>query len=415
MDAARSPPTPTACSRTWSWSTGRKHARDAAQLDRPLDGAEVDFAARRASNGDAARSSPRGPTRCSAPPTWCSRPSIRWSPRITTPRAARRGRGLPRGDARARATSQRTELAKEKTGVFTGGYAINPVNGEKLPIWIADYVLMGYGTGAIMAVPGHDERDYEFARTFGLPIREVVAGGDVEEAAYVDHERGVARELDDARRHASRSTACRRPRRSRRSPRGSSATGKGQQAVNYKLRDWLFSRQRYWGEPFPIVLGRRRRRARCPRRCCRSRCPRSTTSSPTGTRRARRWRKLDRVGRHDRPRERQACAARDQHDAAVGGLVLVLPALPRPAERRARSSTRSTRSYWMPVDLYVGGAEHAVLHLLYARFWHKVLFDIGLVSHARAVHEAGPPGHDPGRGRREDVEVASATSSTPTT
>ncbi len=153
---------------------------------------------------------------------------------------------------REKATLQRQELEKEKTGVFTGGYAVNPVNDERLPIWIADYVLMGYGTGAIMAVPAHDARDWAFAKTYSLPIREVIAGGDVEKEAFVETEQGTVDQFHTPDGRFSidglapvdaipKITAW------------LETIGKGRKSVNYKLRDWLFARQRYWGEPFPIV------------------------------------------------------------------------------------------------------------------------------------------------------------------
>ena len=147
---------------------------------------------------------------------------------------------------------QRQDLEKEKTGVFTGGYAINPVNGERLPIWIADYVLMSYGTGAIMAVPAHDERDWAFARRYRLPIREVIAGGNVEEAAFTETERGTV--VNSATSDGSFSINGLTPAEA--IPKITdwlTKQGKGARAVNYKLRDWLFARQRYWGEPFPII------------------------------------------------------------------------------------------------------------------------------------------------------------------
>ena len=149
---------------------------------------------------------------------------------------------------------QRQELEKEKTGVFTGGYAINPVNQERLPIWIADYVLMSYGTGAIMAVPAHDERDWAFAQQYALPIREVISGGNVQEAAFTDTDHGkvVNSSTGDGTFSLNGLTS------SEAIPKITdwlAKQGQGTRAVNYKLRDWLFARQRYWGEPFPIVHG----------------------------------------------------------------------------------------------------------------------------------------------------------------
>ena len=165
---------------------------------------------------------------------------------VTTDEQRDAVRGLLARRQRTRATCERTDLAKEKTGVFTGGYAINPVNDEQIPIWIADYVLMGYGTGAIMAVPGQDERDWEFAEIFDLPIIRTVRAARPTSTARPTS-------ATDRPSTAASSTACtsRRPRK--RSSSGSMERGRGERKVKYKLRDWLFSRQRYWGEPFPIV------------------------------------------------------------------------------------------------------------------------------------------------------------------
>src|SRR5689334_13568301 len=170
---------------------------------------------------------------------------------VTVP-GRREAVGAYRQAAARKSDLQRQELEKEKTGVFTGGYAVNPVNDERLPIWIADYVLLGYGTGAIMAVPAHDARDWAFAKTYSLPIREVIAGGDVDKEAFVDTEKGrvVNSTAPDGRFSIDglapvdaipKITAW------------LESNGKGRKSVNYKLRDWLFARQRYWGEPFPIV------------------------------------------------------------------------------------------------------------------------------------------------------------------
>jgi leucyl-tRNA synthetase len=299
-------------------------------------------------------------------------------PAVTT--ADRRAEVEAYREATARKSDlQRAELSKEKTGVFTGGHAINPVNGEKLPIWIADYVLMGYGTGAIMAVPGHDERDWEFARAFGLPIREVVAGGNVEEGAYVDLEHGRAVNSTTPDGSFGIDGLAAQPAIDR-IVAWLEATGKGKKAVNYKLRDWLFSRQRYWGEPFPIVWVDGAPRA-LPEQMLPVRLPETQQFRPAGT--------------SEKPEGPLA--------ALTGWVETVDPATGAPARRETNTMPQWAGScwyylrfldpanserlvdpelekHWMPVDLYVGGAEHAVLHLLYARFWHKVLFDIGVVS-----------------------------------
>jgi len=292
---------------------------------------------------------------------------------------------------------ERQELSKEKTGVFTGGHAVNPVNGEMLPIWIADYVLMTYGTGAIMAVPGHDPRDWEFARAFDLPIREVVAGGNVAEAAYVDTEAG----------RAVNSTT----------PDGSftidglpageaiakitswlEAGGKGRRAVNYRLRDWLFSRQRYWGEPFPILWVEGRPVA-LPEEALPVRLPETDRFKPEGTGENPQapLSKLEDWVRTTDPASGKAALRETNTMPQWAGscwyyLRYLDPRNPGAAVDPARER------YWMPVDLYVGGAEHAVLHLLYARFWHKVLFDIGVVStpepFLKLVHQGTVLGED---------------------
>ncbi len=274
---------------------------------------------------------------------------------------------------------QRAELTKEKTGVFTGSHAVNPVNGERLPIWIADYVMMGYGTGAIMAVPAHDQRDWEFARAFDLPIREVVAGGDVEREAYVDLERGVAVHSTTPDGSFSIDGLAAGP-----AIEAITAwlerTGKGQRAVNYKLRDWLFSRQRYWGEPFPVIWVDGEPRA-LPEELLPVRLPETKEFKPAGT-----GEKpvsplaslTDWVQTTDPATGEPALRETNTMPQWAGSCWYYLRFLDPTNERQLVDSGKE--KYWMPVDLYVGGAEHAVLHLLYARFWHKVLYDIGVVS-----------------------------------
>jgi len=281
--------------------------------------------------------------------------------------------------AARRSDVQRAEQAREKTGVFTGGFCVNPVNGERLPVWIADYVLMSYGTGAIMAVPGHDERDWEFARAFQLPIREVVAGGNLEEAAFVDNQRGTV--VHSTTPDGSFSIDGLEPAAAiDKIAAWLEATGKGRKAVNYKLRDWLFSRQRYWGEPFPIVwVGGEARPL--PEEQLPIQLPETDQFKPSG--------------HGDEPQSPLA--------AIRSWVETTDPASGKPARRETNTMPQwagscwyylrfldphndralvdpAAERYWMPVDLYIGGGEHAVLHLLYARFWHKVLFDIGVVS-----------------------------------
>jgi leucyl-tRNA synthetase len=274
---------------------------------------------------------------------------------------------------------QRAELAKEKSGVFTGSCAINPVNGERLPIWIADYVLMSYGTGAIMAVPGHDQRDWEFARTFDLPIREVVRGGDVSQAAFVEIERGTM--TNSTTPDGSFSIDGLKPDDAIVKTTGwLERTGKGQGSVHYKLRDWLFSRQRYWGEPFPIVWVDGAPQA-LPEQSLPVHLPETTDFRPmaTGEKPQSPLAALsDWVRTTDAASGKPALRETNTMPQWAGSCWYYLRFLDPKNETMLVDPAKE--KYWMPVDLYIGGAEHAVLHLLYARFWHKVLYDIGVVS-----------------------------------
>jgi len=278
------------------------------------------------------------------------------------------------------ATAHKSELARQeerhKTGVFTGGHAVNPVNGEKLPIWIADYVLMSYGTGAIMAVPGHDERDWAFAREYGLPIREVVSGGDVTQAAFTENTAG--RVVNSTTPDRSFSIDGLAPDVA--IPRITAwleSQGTGRKAVNYKLRDWLFSRQRYWGEPIPVVWVDGEAKP-LPEQMLPVRLPESADFKPTGSTEGPLANLKDWVNTTDPASGKPARRETNTMPQWAGSCWYYLRFLdPR---NRDRLVDPAKEKYWMPVDLYVGGAEHAVLHLLYARFWHKVLFDIGVVS-----------------------------------
>ncbi|MDP9291047.1 MAG: leucine--tRNA ligase, partial [Verrucomicrobiota bacterium] len=277
---------------------------------------------------------------------------------------------------------ERTELAKDKTGVFTGAYAINPVNQEEIPIWVADYVLLGYGTGAIMAVPGHDERDFEFAQKFGLPIREVVAGLSAETHALPRIEYGVAVNspiidgLPTAEAKIKITTWL-------------EARGSGRKTINYKLRDWLFSRQRYWGEPFPIVWEDTQHRALDETELPLT-APALDDFKPTGTGEPPLAKATEWLRYSDRAR-RETNTMPQWAGSCWYYLRFCDP------QNRERFAGEEAERYWMAgsanrqsavahpqsqggVDLYVGGTEHAVLHLLYARFWHKVLFDLDYVS-----------------------------------
>jgi leucyl-tRNA synthetase len=270
---------------------------------------------------------------------------------------------------------ERTELSKHKTGVFTGGYAVNPVNDERIPIWIADYVLLSYGTGAIMAVPGHDERDWEFARTYHLPVREVIAGGDIEQAAYTDTEHGVAVNSDfiNGLGYDDAFAAVIQWLEER---------GLGRRKVNYKLRDWLFSRQRYWGEPFPVLhvqhpdgheevclLPESDLPVTLPE--VESYKPSGTGESPLAT--------IDEWVNTTDPRTGYPARRETNTMPQWAGSCWYYLRFMDPHNERAFLD-KDAEEYWGPVDLYIGGTEHAVLHLLYARFWHKVLYDLGHVS-----------------------------------
>ena len=273
--------------------------------------------------------------------------------------------------ARASRRSERARLsdADEKTGVWTGGRAVNPVTGESIPIWIADYVVAGYGTGAIMAVPGHDERDHAFARQHGLPIREVVAGGDVSEAAFTGAGRCVnsgfldGLETGDAKQRMNAWLTER---------------GLGEATITYKLRDWLFSRQRYWGEPFPVIHRADGSTVLVPESDLPLTLPELEDYKPTGEDfEAPLARVHDWIETTDPATGEPARRDPNTMPQWAGSCWYFLRFLD-PRNEEAPWSAEAER-YWMPVDLYVGGAEHAVLHLLYARFWHKVFFDLGLV------------------------------------
>jgi leucyl-tRNA synthetase len=271
---------------------------------------------------------------------------------------------------------QRQELEKEKTGVFTGGYAVNPVNTEPLPIWIADYVLMGYGTGAIMAVPAHDERDWAFAKTYGLPIREVIAGGQVEQEAFVSTNKGTVVNSTTLDRSFSidgltpddaipKITAWLQSR------------GKGRKAVNYKLRDWLFARQRYWGEPFPIVWVDGQALP-LPEEQLPVLLPETNNFKPSGSGESPLANLTDWLTTVDPVNGVAARRETNTMPQWAGSCWYYLRFID--PKNQAQLVDPALEHYWMPVDLYIGGSEHAVLHLLYARFWHKVLYDIGIVS-----------------------------------
>ena len=278
----------------------------------------------------------------------------------------------------------RTDLAKDKTGVFTGTYAINPITGKEIPVWVADYVLMGYGTGAIMAVPAHDTRDFEFAKTFDIPVncildpkgaddetRAKVLAGEAcwtEDGAYINSANAeIGLDLNGKNKTDGIATVT----------QWLDTSGLGKATVNYKLRDWLFSRQRYWGEPFPIIhwedgeismIEKDQLPLQLPQ--LDKYQPGDNGESPLAN--AGDWLTVtDENGRKGR-RETNTMPQ------WAGSCWYYLRYIDPDNEEMAIDPEKE--KYWMPVDLYIGGAEHAVLHLLYSRFWHKVLFDLGVVS-----------------------------------
>jgi len=276
---------------------------------------------------------------------------------------------------------ERTQLEKEKTGVFTGGYAINPVNNEKIPIWVADYVMMGYGTGAIMAVPAHDTRDFEFAKKFGLEIREVVRRSDIPVAtgsgqecpSYVEAYIG-----DGIAVNSGLITGLPTSEAKQKITAWLEEKKLGKATVNYKLRDWLFSRQRYWGEPIPIVHCDKCGVVPVPESELPLRLPEMKDYSPSGNAEPPLAKATDWVNckcpQCGGPGKRETNTMPQWAGSCWYYLRYIDPKNP------GAFVAADKEKYWMPVDLYVGGAEHAVLHLLYSRFWHKVLFDLGHVS-----------------------------------
>ncbi len=296
-------------------------------------------------------------------------PEHPWVEEITAPEQRATVDAYRRACA-AKTDLERGDLNKEKTGVFTGATAVNPVNGEAIPVWIADYVMMGYGTGAIMAVPGHDTRDLEFARTFGLPVRLVVRAPDGESEGFTGDGTSVNSGFLDGQPTPQAKEAM---------TQWLEARGKGRRKVQFKLRDWLFSRQRYWGEPFPILWEDGRHRA-LPESELPVLPPDLEDFRPTGDPRGPLARAEDWIRYSDTARRET-----NTMPQWAGSCWYYLRYIdPRNEERLV---SKEAEAYWMGasgtpggVDLYVGGTEHAVLHLLYARFWHKALYDLGHLS-----------------------------------
>lgn len=263
---------------------------------------------------------------------------------------------------------ERTDLAKDKSGVFTGAYAINPLSGEKLPIWIADYVLSSYGTGAVMAVPAHDERDHEFAVKFNLPIIEVIAGGDVQKEAYTGAGEHVnSGDLDGLNNEQAIAKAIELL----------EAKGAGEKKVNYKLRDWLFSRQRYWGEPIPIIHWEDGTMTTVPEEELPLLLPETDEIKSSGTGESPLANIDDFVNVVDEETGMRGRRETNTMPQWAGSCWYYLRYIDPHNEQMLADPEKL--KHWLPVDLYIGGVEHAVLHLLYARFWHKVLYDLGVV------------------------------------
>ncbi|WP_248621190.1 leucine--tRNA ligase [Enterococcus cecorum] len=262
----------------------------------------------------------------------------------------------------------RTDLAKEKTGVFTGAYAINPVNGKEIPIWIADYVLASYGTGAIMAVPAHDERDFEFAKTFDLEIIPVLAGGDVTKAPFTEDGEHINSEFLNGlnKQEAIDKMVA-----------WLEEHGVGKKEVSYRLRDWLFSRQRYWGEPIPIIHWEDGTTTALSEEELPLRLPKADNIKPSGTGESPLANITDWVNVVD---EKTGLKGRRETNTMPqwAGSSWYFLRYVDPHNKQALADYEKLKQ-WLPVDIYIGGAEHAVLHLLYARFWHKFLYDLGVV------------------------------------
>ncbi|MEI2395133.1 MULTISPECIES: leucine--tRNA ligase [Paenibacillus] len=281
-----------------------------------------------------------------------------------------------RDKASRKSDLERTDLAKEKSGVFTGAYAINPVNGAQVPIWIADYVLAGYGTGAIMAVPGHDTRDWEFAKQFGLNIIEVVQGGNVEEEAYS----GDGPHVNSGFLDGLSNTEAIAKMIAWLEEKGS---GKGK--VTYRLRDWLFSRQRYWGEPIPILHLEDGTMKTVPVDQLPLVLPDVDAIKPSGTGESPLANVTEWVETIDPETGMKARRETNTMPQWAGSCWYYLRYIDPHNDQELCSPEKQKE--WLPVDLYIGGAEHAVLHLLYARFWHKVLYDIGVVDTKEPFHK----------------------------
>ena len=270
-------------------------------------------------------------------------------------------------EASRRSDLERTDLNKDKTGVFTGSYVINPVNGEKLPIWISDYVLASYGTGAVMAVPSGDQRDYDFATKFDLPIKPVIEGADVSEGAFDGDGKHINSGFLDGLNIADAK---------QKMIDWLEEHDAGHKKVNYRLRDWIFSRQRYWGEPIPVIHWDDGTTSLVPEDELPLELPKTDNIEPSGTGESPLANVEDWVNVYDENGRHGLRETNTMPQWAGSSWYWLRYTDPHNNEEFA---SKEALDYWSPVDLYVGGAEHAVLHLLYARFWHKVLYDLGLV------------------------------------
>lgn len=270
-------------------------------------------------------------------------------------------------EAAKKSDLERTDLAKEKTGVFTGAYALHPLSGERVPIWIADYVLSTYGTGAVMAVPGHDERDFEFAETFDLPVKYVIEGELTNGVFSGDGSHVHSNELDGLNNKDAMSKAIALL----------EAKGLGEKKVNYKLRDWLFSRQRYWGEPIPIIHWEDGSITTVPESELPLLLPKTDEIKPSGTGESPLANIESFVNVVDPETGMKGRRETNTMPQWAGSCWYYLRYIDPKNDQMLADPEKL--KHWLPVDLYIGGVEHAVLHLLYARFWHKVLYDIGVV------------------------------------
>lgn len=262
---------------------------------------------------------------------------------------------------------ERTDLNKDKTGVFTGAYAINPVNGKKVPIWISDYVLASYGTGAVMAVPAHDDRDYAFAQKFHLPVRQVIEGGNLKKAAFTGDGKHINSGFLDGLNNEEAK---------KRMVEWLEDHQVGKKKVNYKMRDWDFSRQRYWGEPIPVIHWEDGTTSLVPEDQLPLRLPAEADIKPSGSPESplanlTDW--VNVVDKNGRKGKRETNTMPNWAGSSWYYLRYIDP------HNDKEFANYDLLKAWLPVDLYIGGAEHAVRHLLYARFWHKVLYDLGLV------------------------------------